>query len=118
MRSTLSRFGLALRLQVAAHTGQTRWVASLVMDEDILRLLTELDEAIERSQADGHIDDEERAQLRTLVTRVERALAEPEGENEGVVERLEASALRFEGEHPTLAALLRSAVNTLSAAGI
>lgn len=89
-----------------------------VMDDDIQKLLGELEEAIERSQADGHIDDEERAHLRSLVERVERALAEPEGEHEGVVERLESTAVRFEGEHPNLAAVLRTAVNTLSAAGI
>ena len=88
------------------------------MDDEIRRLLSELEEAIERSQADGHIDEEERTQLRSLVVRLEGALAEPHGENEGVVERLEATAVRFEGDHPTLAALLRTAVSTLSAAGI
>jgi hypothetical protein len=89
-----------------------------MMDDHIRRLLADLDDAIERSQTDGRIDDDERAELRSLVERVERALAEPEGEHEGVVERLESTAVRFEGDHPTFAALLRSAVGTLNAYGI
>ncbi|MFN2505263.1 MAG: DUF4404 family protein [Acidimicrobiales bacterium] len=88
------------------------------MDDDIRRLLTDLDEAIERSQADDRIDDEERAELRSLVRRVEKALGDPGGEHEGVVDRLESTAVRFEDRHSTLAGLLRSAVDTLSASGI
>jgi len=88
------------------------------MDEEIRQLLSDLDHAIERSGADGRIDEDERAELRLLVGRVSRALAEPDGEHAGVVERLESTAVRFEGAHPRLAALLRSAVSTLSAAGI
>ncbi|MCA1692027.1 MAG: DUF4404 family protein [Actinobacteria bacterium] len=69
-----------------------------VMDDDIRRLLTDLDEA--------------------LVRRVEKALGDPGGEHEGVVDRLESTAVRFEDRHSTLAGLLRSAVDTLSASGI
>lgn len=88
------------------------------MDDHIRRLLTDLDDAIERSQADDRIDDDERAELRLLVGRVEKALGEAEDEHEGLVDRLESTAVRFEDRHSTLAALLRSAVHTLSASGI
>lgn len=88
------------------------------MDERIRRLLDDLEVAIARSQADGTIDDDERAELRELAGRVERALAEPEGEHEGVVDHLESAAVRVESDHPTLARVLRSAVDTLTGYGI
>lgn len=88
------------------------------MDDQIRTLLGDLQDAIQRAKADGRIDDDERAELRSLVERVEEALADPEGEHDTVVEHLESTAVRFEGDHPTFAALLRSAVNTLTGYGI
>lgn len=90
----------------------------LVMDDEIRGLLSELEDAIRRVQADGRIDADERAELRSLVEQVEGALGEPGSEHHGVTEHLESTAVRFEGEHPTLAAVLRSAVDTLNSYGI
>lgn len=92
------------------------------MDDQLRTLLAELADAIGRSQADGEIDDAERDELRSLLERAERALAEPDaggadGE-ESVLDGLEVAAVRFEGRHPTLAAAIRSAVDTLSGYGI
>lgn len=93
--------------------------------DEVRRLLSELGEAIHRAQADGRIDDEEREQLGALTRRVERALSVDatgdDGEDEddqGVVEHLEATAVRFEGDHPGLAQALRAAVNAISGYGI
>lgn len=88
------------------------------MDDKLRRLLTQLDEAIHRSRADDHIDEDERAELRTLIDRVEEVLDEPGGEHDGVVDHLEGAAVRFEGRHPTVAAIIRSAVDTLTGYGI
>ncbi len=88
------------------------------MDDDTRRLLNDLDAAIHRSLADGRIDDDEKAELRSLVDRVERALGNPGHKREGVVERLESTAVRLEVDHPSLAGLLRSAAESLGASGI
>lgn len=88
------------------------------MDDHLSRLLNELHEAIQRSQADDTIDPEEREELRGLVRSLEKVLAAPEDDHEGVVDSLEAAAVRFEGRHPTVAAVIRSAVDTLSGYGI
>ena len=88
------------------------------MDDETARLLRELGDTIERSQADGQIDDDERVELRRLVERVQAALAEPAGEHEGIVDHIESTAVRFEVDHPGLAGMLRSVVDTLSGYGI
>ncbi len=88
------------------------------MSDELRRLLDELGSAIEAAQADGEIDATERSHLRDLVGRVEGVLAEPEGEHHGVGDQLEEAAIRFEGRHPTIAAAIRSAVDTLSGYGI
>lgn len=88
------------------------------MDDETNRLLRDLDEAIRRSQADGRLDDDERTELRGLLRRLEQALDEPEGEHEGVLEHLEAAAVRLDDRHPTIAGFIRSAANTLSGYGI
>ena len=88
------------------------------MDDHLHRLLNELNEAIQRSKADGTIDAEERAELRELIASVEKVLATPEGDHDNVMDDLEAAAVRFEGRHPTVAAVIRSAVDTLTGYGI
>ncbi len=46
-------------------------------------------------------------------------LQTPAGDDhEGVTEQLEESAIRFEGNHPTVAAVIRSVVDTLTGYGI
>ena len=39
-------------------------------------------------------------------------------DHEGLAEQLEESAVRFESDHPTVAAVIRSAVHTLTGYGI
>ena len=89
------------------------------MDEKVRALLDELRDAIARSEADGVIDDQERAELRTLFDRLDASLAEDESvDDEGLTDALEEAAIRFEGRHPTLTAVIRSAVDTLAGYGI
>lgn len=88
------------------------------MEDEVRRLLGELEETIHRAQEDGELDDQERAELLELASRVERALARPDEQDEGVVDHLEATAVRFEGEHPTLSQVLRSTIDAVSGYGI
>lgn len=88
------------------------------MDAQLRTVLDELQATIKRSEADGHIDDGEREELRQLITQVGALLAEPEAEHEGLTEQLEEAAIRFEGRHPTTAAVIRSAVDTLTGYGM
>lgn len=87
------------------------------MDDELRAALDEFQTAIRDFEADGRIDDDERAQLRGMVERIDHLLEEPE-EHEGVIDHLEESAIRFEGRHPTVAAAIRSAVDTLTGYGI
>lgn len=87
------------------------------MQDDLRAAIDELQDHIRRSEADGVIDDEERAQLRELVARLDTLLEQPE-EHEGAIEQLEEYAIKFEGRHPTVAAVIRSAVDTLTGYGI
>lgn len=91
------------------------------MDAELRRLLDELNQAITESQADGTIDADERAELRRLVARAD-ALLDPEDrdedDHESIREQLDEAAVRFEGRHPTMAAVIRSAVDTLTGYGI
>ena len=88
------------------------------MDEKLRSLLDELQATIARSETDGTIDEDERAELRALVHRLDAELGEPDGEHEGLAESLEEAAIRFEGRHPTVAAAFRSAVHTLTGYGM
>ena len=88
------------------------------MDAKLRALLDELQTSIRRSEADGVIDDDERAELRTLIDRLDGILREPDSEHEGLTESLEEAAIRFEGRHPTVAAAIRSAVHTLTGYGM
>ncbi|HEX4903608.1 MAG TPA: DUF4404 family protein [Acidimicrobiales bacterium] len=87
------------------------------MDEQLRSHLDELEAAIAASRADGRIDDAEREQLRALVERVRTDLGD-DGDRGGLAEQLEESAVRFESDHPTIAAAIRSAVHTLTGYGI
>lgn len=87
------------------------------MDEKLRNALDEIQAAIRRFEADGVIDDDERAQLRELTDRLGNALDDPD-EHDGLTDQLEESAIRFEGKHPTVAAVIRSAVDTLTGLGM
>lgn len=88
------------------------------MDDQLRHHLDELEAAIAAARADGAIDDDERAQLRDLLEQVRADLGEAEDDRSGLTQQLEESAVRFEGDHPTLAAAIRSAVQTLTGYGI
>ncbi|WP_436794555.1 DUF4404 family protein [Actinospongicola halichondriae] len=87
------------------------------MDDKLRNALDEIQSAIRRFEADGVIDDDERGQLRSLVEKLGSALEDP-AEHEGLAEQLEESAIRFEGNHPTISAVIRSAVDTLTGLGM
>lgn len=88
------------------------------MDDQLRAALDEVQSAIRRFEADGVIDDDERAELRVLVDKLDGILAEDDDAHEGLVDHLEESAIRFEGRHPTVAAVIRSAVDTLTGYGM
>jgi len=87
------------------------------MDDQLRSHLDELEAAISASRADNRIDDAEREQLRALVERVRTDLG-VEADRGTLAEQLEESAVRFESDHPTIAAAIRSAVHTLTGYGI
>lgn len=85
------------------------------MDDKLRSLVDELQAAVARSEADGVIDDDERAELRVLLDRLDTALGD---DDEGLTDALEEAAIRFEAGHPTITAVIRSAVDTLTGYGI
>lgn len=87
------------------------------MDAELKARIDELQAAIARSEADGVIDDEEREELRGLLSKLDAALAAPD-DNEGLGEQFEEAAVRFESRHPTISAVIRSAVDTLTGYGM
>lgn len=87
------------------------------MDEKLRNALDEIQSAIRRFEADGVIDDAEREELRSLTERLDDALDDPE-DHEGLTDHLEEAAIRFEGKHPTVSAVIRSAVDTLTGLGM
>lgn len=87
------------------------------MDDQLRRHLDELEAALASARADEQLDEAERAQLRELLDRL-RADLGPDTDRGGLAGQLEESAVRFEGDHPTLAAAIRSAVQTLTGYGI
>ncbi len=88
------------------------------MDDELRTHLDELEAAIVDSRADGRIDEAEREQLRVLLERVRNDLGAGDADRDGLAEQLEESAVRFESDHPTVAAVIRSAVHTLTGYGI
>lgn len=88
------------------------------MEPELKDALDKLQAALARAEADNVVDDDERAELRTLVDRLGAVLADPEEDHEGVTEHLEEAAVRFDGNHPTLSAMIRAAVDTLTGYGI
>lgn len=90
---------------------------STPMDDQLRAHLDELEATIASARADGAIDEEERERLREVLDRVRRDLGAGEADRQGLNE-LEEAAVRFEADHPTIAAAFRSAVHTLTGYGI
>lgn len=89
------------------------------MDDELRTHLDQLEAKITEARADGVLDEDERAELRALLEKVRADLGEgAEADREGLAEQLEESAIRFESDHPTVAAVIRSAVHTLTGYGI
>jgi hypothetical protein len=83
-------------------------------DQDLRTLLAELHERLKDTQT---LDPESRKLAAKVVGDIEKALA---NEDTGAVppEPVEALAVRFEAEHPSLAGVLRQIMDTLGKAGI
>ena len=64
------------------------------------------------------IDEESRLMLQEVVRDAERLRAGSQAEPQSWTERLEALAVRFEAEHPTLGASLRELMAILGRAGV
>lgn len=86
------------------------------MDDSLKTSLDELQTAIAAFEADGELDDDERAQLGVMLDRLSALL--DDGEEDGFTDHLEDAAIRFEGRHPQITAVIRSAVDTLTNFGI
>lgn len=87
------------------------------MDQELRTLLDRLDAAIDRSREGESVSDEQRAELTRLVEQVNARLHDDE-DHDGLVESLERAVVRFESDHPTLAATIRSAADTLQGYGV
>lgn len=88
------------------------------MDDELRTHLDQLEAKIAEARADGNIDEAERDELRVLVERVRSDLGSGDADRDGLAEQLEESAVRFESDHPTVAAVIRSAVHTLTGYGM
>lgn len=88
------------------------------MDDELRTHLDQLEAKIAEARADGNIDEAEREELRVLVERVRSDLGSGDADRDGLAEQLEESAVRFESDHPTVAAVIRSAVHTLTGYGM
>ena len=88
------------------------------MDDALGNHLTELEELIHQARADGEISDDERGEIAALVERVRDDIAAEDGDGGDLADQLERAAVRFEGDHPTIANVIRSAVHTLTGFGM
>lgn len=88
------------------------------MDDKLRTHLDELEAKIAEARADGHLDDAERDELRVLLEQVRRDLGSGDADRDGLADQLEESAVRFESDHPTVAAVIRSAIHTLTGYGM
>ncbi len=86
------------------------------MDDALRTHLDELEQLIHDAKADGTISDDERAEIAALVERVRDDIAAES--HQGIGDQLEAAAVRFEGDHPTVAGVIRSVVRTLTGYGM
>ena len=83
-------------------------------DKDMDALLAELHVRLKRARS---LDPEARKLLTTVARDIENALANDDPSSVAA-EPVEALAVRFEAEHPSLAGVLRQIMDTLGKAGI
>jgi hypothetical protein len=84
-------------------------------DEDLRTLLRQLHARLHQAKS---IDGDTRELLATVSADIEGTLVRSEAADDSHGPVLEALAVKFEAEHPQLAALLRQIAATLSNAGI
>jgi hypothetical protein len=82
--------------------------------QDLRALLAELHERLRSTRA---LDPEARGLLTTVARDIEQAL-ENDDTSAVPAEPVEALAVRFEADHPSLAGVLRQIMDTLAKAGI
>ena len=83
-------------------------------DQNLRALLAELHERLKQARS---LDSESRELLATVSRDIESALAN-DGARAVAAEPVEALAVRFEADHPSLAGVLRQIMDTLGKAGI
>jgi Domain of unknown function (DUF4404) len=83
-------------------------------EQNLSTLLAELHVRLQRART---LDPESRKQLTTISRDIENALANDDMSTVAA-QPVEALAVRFEAEHPSLAGVLRQIMDTLGKAGI
>ena len=83
-------------------------------DQDLRALLAELHTRLKQART---LDPEAREMLATVSRDIEQALADDDA-GSVAAEPVEALAVRFEADHPSLAGVLRQIMDTLSKTGI
>ena len=83
-------------------------------DQELRVLLDELHTRLKRARL---LDPEARKQLATVARDIENTLGS-DGASTVAAEPVEALAVRFEADHPSLAGVLRQIMDTLGKAGI
>ncbi|MCY1396393.1 hypothetical protein D3C76_617610 [compost metagenome] len=83
------------------------------------RLREELQSLRDQLERDPPLNEQERAELQTLIEDIELQLANEEAlSNDSLVDGINLAVERFEVTHPTLAGTLRSIVQSLANMGI
>jgi Ser/Thr protein kinase RdoA (MazF antagonist) len=85
------------------------------MSEELGRLLGQLHASLQQAKS---LDTESRKLLTTVAADIEKALASDDVAAVASAQPLEALAVRFEADHPSLAGVLRQIMDTLGKAGI
>jgi hypothetical protein len=85
------------------------------MSEELGRLLGQLHARLQHAKS---LDAESRRLLNTVAADIEKALASDDVAAVASAQPLEALAVRFEADHPSLAGVLRQIMDTLGKAGI
>lgn len=92
------------------------------MSTELRKQLESLHHELDRTnRTDAPIDERSRELLVTVLNDISRLIdpSQPDPTDErSLTERLDAVAVQFEAEHPTLGAAIRRVVDTLAKAGI
>jgi hypothetical protein len=86
-----------------------------VSRDELRRHLVQLKRELESA---GQLDNSTRALLEEVAGDIEQALHEDTLQPSSMSERLEASALEFEADHPALARVLREVTDALAKLGV